>query len=389
MNDALVCGTMSSIPDAAGLLRRNRQESDEMDAYIVDKTALRRNVEICRREMGQRRVYAVVKGDGYGLGLAQYSRFLMQCGVDCFAVTEPEEAQTLRQEGFGGEILMLRCTSDPQELEQLLRAQTVCTVGSEQAYDCLEKAAQALDCRAKAHVYIDSGMAREGFAPYETEAIAALCRREGAVCLEGIYTHFPNALSEKSTRAHFKRFERAVAAVRASGWQGIAHCAASIAALRYADMRFDAVRLGSALLGRVGGGVALGLCPVGYIQARIAFIRPVKKGEALGYGSAWRARKATRVAVLNVGYYHGVDVDHAVEPICFGDYLRAVVRPVLRLLRRQRKEAVVAGARARILGRVAMQNTMVDVTGVDCAAGECVTVACNPLMVRHLPRKFI
>lgn len=360
-----------------------------MDFYVIDAAVLRRNVELCCREMGRERIYAVVKGDGYGLGLAQYSRFLVDCGMERFAVTEPEEALTLRQEGFEGEILMLRCTSEPQELETLLRADAVCTVGSERSYDSLERAARALDLGVKAHLYIDSGMGREGFAPDETDKMAALCRRKDAVSLVGVYTHFPNAVSEKSTRAYYERFAQAVAALRESGWQGIAHCAASVAALRYADMRLDAVRLGSALLGRVGGGDAPGLCPVGQIEAHIASICSVSKGQTLGYGSVWRARRPTRVAVLNVGYYHGVDIDHAVEPICFGDYLRAVVWPLLRLLRRQRKTATVNGQSVPVLGRVAMQNTLLDVTGLDCAVGDRVSLPCNPLMVRHLPCDFL
>lgn len=358
-----------------------------MDNYVIETAVLRKNVEICCREMGK--VYAVVKGDGYGLGLLPYSRFLISCGIERFAVTEPEEAQLLRKEGFEGEILMLRCASEPEELEVLLRTETVCTVGSKAGYARLETMARALGCQAQAHLYIDSGMGREGFLPRETETMVALCRGDAVVRVTGIYTHFPNVVSETDTRLQFEAFTRAVAALRASGWQGMAHCAASGAALRYADMRLDAVRLGSALLGRVAGGAALGLCPVGYIEAKIAFIQSVRPGQTLGYGSVWRARRETKVAILNVGYYHGIDVDHAVEPICLGDYLRVVIRPLRRLLRRQRKTAVVSGKRVPLLGRVSMQNTMLDVTGCDCAVGDRVVLPCSPLMARHLPCRFI
>lgn len=362
-----------------------------MDAYVIDTAALRDNVERLRREMGPRRIYAVVKGDGYGLGLAQYSRFLMGCGLEHFAVSEPSEAQTLRLEGFDGEILMLRSTTDLREVKELLRAGAVCTVGSVEAYEQLDKMARMFGCRAEAHLYIDCGMGREGFSMREIEKMLALCRREGAVELTGIYTHFPNVASEKSTRRRFEAFMQVVAALRGSGWQGLAHCAASCAALRFADMRLDAVRLGSALLGRVAGGERerLGLRPVGYIDARIAAIRSVHAGQTLGYGSAWRARTRTQVAVLNVGYYHGVDIDHAIEPMCLGDYLRAVIRPLRRLLRRQRPAALVHGKTAPVLGRVAMQNTMLDVTDCGCAVGDRAILLCSPLMVRHLPREFI
>lgn len=362
-----------------------------MDAYVIDTAALRGNVERLRQEMGPRRIYAVVKGDGYGLGLAQYSRFLMSCGVEHFAVSEPAEAQTLRLEGFEGEVLMLRSTSELRELKALLRAGAVCTVGSAAAYEQLDKMARMLGCRAEAHLYIDCGMGREGFSMRDPEPMAELCRREDAVCITGVYTHFPNVASERGTRRRFEAFLQVVAALRATGWQGVAHCAASCAALRFADMRLDAVRLGSALLGRVAGPERgrLGLQPVGYIDARIAAVQTVAAGQTLGYGSAWRAREETQVALLNVGYYHGVDIDHGAEPVCPGDCLRTLVRTVRRLLRRQRPSALVHGRAAPVLGRVAMQNTMLDVTGCGCAVGDRAILLCSPLMVRHLPREFI
>lgn len=360
-----------------------------VDAYVIDTAALRSNVVRLQKEMGARRVYAVVKGDGYGLGLGPYSRFLRSCGVEHFAVSEPAEAQTLRLEGFGGEILMLRSTTDLREVKELLRAGAVCTVGSEAALRQLEKMAQMLGCRAEAHFYIDCGMGREGFSLRESEKMIALWRDSPAVSITGVYTHFPNAASEKSTRRRFELFMDAVAALRGAGWQGIAHCAASCAALRYADMRLDAVRLGSALLGRVAGRERLGLQTVGYIDARIASIQSVRAGQTLGYGSAWRARTDTQVAVLNVGYYHGVDIDHAVDPLSPGDWLRALLRPLRRRLSRQRPSALVQGELAPILGRVAMQNTLLDVTACHCAAGARAILPCSPLMVRHLPREFI
>lgn len=368
------------------------REVEAVDAYVIDTAALRGNVERLRQEMGSRRVYAVVKGDGYGLGLSQYSRFLISCGVERFAVSEPQEAQTLRLEGFDGEILMLRSTGDLRELKQLLRAGVVCTVGSMQAYEQLAKMAQMLGCCAEAHLYIDSGMGREGFSPRERDKMAALCRQQGSVHIAGLYTHFPApAGPERGTRRRFEAFMQAADALKAAGWQGIVHCAASCAALRFADMRLDAVRLGSALLGRVAcaEGAALGLRPVGYIDARIAAIRPVAAGQTLGYGLAWRAREDKKVAVLNVGYYHGVDTDHGSEPVCTGDWLRSVIRPVRQWLRRQRPSALVRGKPAPVLGRVAMQNTMLDVTGCDCAVGDRAILLCSPLMVRHLPREFI
>lgn len=363
-----------------------------MDAYVIDSAVLRENVQRLCGAMGRERIYAVVKGDGYGLGLAQYARFLLSCGLERFAVSEPEEAQTLRIEGFTGEILMLRSATELREIKQLLRAGVVCTVGSEAAYEQLAKMARMLGCRAEAHLYIDSGMGREGFSVRDRDKLIALWQRDDAVAITGVFTHFPNAAGpERNTRRRYDAFCRAVEALREAGWRGVAHCAASCAALRFDDMRMDAVRLGSALLGRVAcaEGAALGLRPVGYIDARVASVQTVAAGQRLGYGGAWRAREETRVALLNVGYYHGVDLDHGAEPVSAGDYLRALLRPLRQLLRHRRPEALVRGMNAPVLGRVAMQNTMLDVTACNCAVGDRAILPCSPLMVRHLPREFI
>lgn len=363
-----------------------------MDAYVIDSAVLQKNIEICRREMAGRKIYAVVKGDAYGLGLKDYSRFLLQEGIEAFAVTETAAAETLRAMGFLGDILMLRVLSEPSEIARLLAAEAIFSVGSLRSFAALEEAARKRGLVARAHVYIDSGMGREGFSPRDKSRLQALCRRHGAVELCGAYTHFPSAGGcPGDTRRRFEAFMQTVQAMKSVGWSGEIHCAGSCAALRFPDMRLDAVRLGSALLGRVDwcGARDLGLRPVGYIDACVAAIHEVEPGQTLGYAGAFKARRKTRVAVLEVGYYHGYDTERCRDLFCLRDYIRAMLSPLKTLLGLRRRTGLIHGREVEVLGKVAMQNTLLDVTDCPCAVHDRAILPCSPLLVRNLPRLFL
>ena len=363
-----------------------------MDAYVIDSAVLQKNIAICRREMAGRQLYAVVKGDGYGLGLEDYARFLLQEGIEAFAVTETAAAESLRALGFGGDILMLRVVSDSGELEELLGLNVIFSVGSLRSLSALEEAARKRGLVARAHIYIDSGMGREGFSNRDKGCLQDLCRRHTAVELCGAYTHFPCAGGcPGDTRRRFEAFMQTVQAMKSVGWSGQIHCAGSCAALRFPDMRLDAVRLGSAFLGRVDwcGAKNLGLRPVGYIDACIAAIHEVQPGQTLGYAGAFRARRKTRVAVLEVGYYNGYDTERCRDLFCLRDYVRAMLSPLKTLLGLRRRTGLIRGREAEVLGKVAMQNTLLDVTDCPCEVGERAILPCSPLLVRNLPRYFL
>lgn len=363
-----------------------------MDAYVIDSGVLKKNLQICRECMAGTPIWAAVKGDGYGLGLEAYARVLMEEGFERFVVSETAEALRLRALGFEGDILLLRSVTERRELEELLENDIVLTLGSLRAYGALELAARRRGLTARAHLYVDSGMGWEGFTPGDKSRLLALWERGGAVTLEGLYTHFPAAWGPaEDTIRRFGAFMKLVSALKAGGFQGQCHCAASGAALRFPEMRLDAVRLGSALLGRVPGeaGRTLGLRPVGYIDAGIAAIHAIGPGQSLGYAGAFTAKRKTRVAVLEVGYYHGYDTERCRDLIGWKDCLRAMLSPLRSFLQGEKRTALVAGREVEVLGQVSMHHTLLDVTDCPCRVGDRAILPCNPLMVRNLPRLFL
>ena len=144
-----------------------------MSTLIVDSAALSRNIEKLRRFTAAQ-IIAVVKGNGYGLGLVPYARFLTAQGVALLAVSTVEEAAALRDAGITAQLLMLSSTALPEEIAALLTRDVILTVGSADAARAVSAAAEARNVTARVHVKLDTGMGRYGFLPQETAEAAAL-----------------------------------------------------------------------------------------------------------------------------------------------------------------------------------------------------------------------
>ncbi|MBQ7566687.1 MAG: alanine racemase [Oscillospiraceae bacterium] len=361
-----------------------------MKAYIVETALIRKNIETIREKAGSAPVWAVVKGDGYGLGTENMARVCRESGLSRFAVTEPREAAVLRQTASQEEkILMLRPTTDREELEQLLRLGVICTVASQQDAVVLAGVARELGVRAKAHLKIDPGMGRYGFTPDETDKILA-CRcylEDMEIC--GIYTHFPCAFcSKKRTKKQAELLKKVADAVVTAGFDpGEVHCCNSAALMRLPELAMGGVRVGSALLGRLA--CRSPLERVGYCQASIGELRTLQKGATCGYGSAWKARKPTQIAVIPVGWYHGYTTEYGHDVFRIRDCLRQIAGGLKGILIRKKLTVEVAGQRCRVLGHVGMLHTVIDVTGKGLKEGDLAMLEINPLRVRGLEVKFV
>ena len=165
-----------------------------MRRYIVDTAAVARNLILIREKADGAPVWAVVKGDGYGLGVKNMAALCRKGGLNRFAVTEVREAEALRENSSADEqILMLRPTDEPAELRRLLELDVICTVASQQNALTLASVAKELQVRAKAHIKIDTGMGRYGFLPEETEKILACYAGSEVIDYVGVYTHLHSA----------------------------------------------------------------------------------------------------------------------------------------------------------------------------------------------------
>lgn len=359
--------------------------------YIVETQKLQKNIELIRARAGEAAVYAVVKCDGYGTGCRALTRVCASSGLRRFAVTEVREAQIVAQEAAPEELLMLTCVSSQAQIEALAQCGATFTVASQADAALLEEYCAAHDVELCAHIKIDTGMGRRGFLPQEHERLIELYRSAVHLRFTGIFTHFAYALDPKATQEQYDKFCVVLHALAEAGIDpGVRHCCNSIATFRYPQMALDAVRVGSALLGRIPGGERYGLERTGMCVAPIESVRTLPKGASIGYGGIFRTRKPTRVALCAVGGHNGFAL--ALKPgqqsVLTGalDTL-AIVRN--RLTGRDIPTVRIAGRSCRVLGCICSEAVMIDVTGVPCEAGDAVLLDINPLMRNDMDVEYV
>lgn len=358
-----------------------------MKAYIVDAAALRRNLKKLTKLAGSTPVWAVLKGDGYGLGTVPMAALCSDAGVTRFAVTELREARALRVAGFSdAKILMLRPTTDPDELRQLLEMDVVLTVSSASDADILREIAKRRCRPAEVHVKIDTGMGRYGFLPDERSEILSVYADRRSFSVSGIYTHFSSAACDKRrTFRQAKRFQSVLDVVLAAGYApGEAHCCNSPAFLLYPKLSMGGVRLGSALLGRLCCPGNFALEHVGWCETTVEELRELPKGATCGYGALWRAKRPTRIAVLPVGWYNGFGCGRLCSCAGFFDFLRQARAALRELLFGRNLRVEIGGRSCPVIGRIGAMHTVCDVTDIDVRPGDTAVFDINPLMCKGM-----
>ena len=354
-----------------------------MKRYVVEKASLEHNVRLILERAGDKVVWGVIKGNGYGLGVVPMSRLLAAYGIRHFAVTDIHEVRALREDGCEDPILMMSATCDPAEVNELLDLNAILTVSSVEDARVLNEQAGLRATVAEAHVKIDTGMGRYGFLPEQLDTIHGLYAGHPNIAFSGIYTHFYNSSSAEPTKAQFAKFMGVVESLKAAKLEpGMVHCCNSSAFLKYPNMHCDAVRVGSGLLGRVTVGSGTGLKVIGDCQAAVEEIRTIPAGHTVGYGAGWVAKRPTRTGVISIGYFNGFAVDRGFDLWRLSDCVRGVARYVKAFLQKKALYVTINGQNCRVLGHVGMVNMVVDITDCDCQLGDLAHVNINPLLLK-------
>ncbi len=353
-----------------------------MKHLVIDRRAVKSNLKAVKERADGAAIYADLSANACGMGILEIARLLRDDGVHTYAVSDPKDALELRNNGFTEErIMMLRSTADPKELEELIDLKVICTVGSYDAAVALNGLAEARKTVAEVQIKVDTGLGRYGFNPSETDKIAAIYKYMPNLAVVGTFTTYAASWrSRKLTQAQLDTFNRVLDKITEMGFEpGIAHACDSAALFRYDFGRMDAVRVDTALSGRMPGNAA-GLIKVGYIEAGIEEVGWVPKGHRVGAEHGIITKKPTKIAVLSVGYYHGFGVDRHISEYSLFDLLRR---------RRQPLHVKIGGQRARVLGNVGLLHTIIDVTNIECAVGDTVILDVDPVNVKGLPIVYL
>ena len=314
----------------------------------IDLDALRENLAWIRHRVGAGvKIMTVVKADAYGHGLKQIAALLMQSGTDVFGIANLAEAQAIRSVGRGWPVLMLGACL-PFEVETAVRDDVMPTISS------FEEAQQFSTIAAKhgktvgVHIKVDTGMGRLGVAPKDVPELWRRVEALAGIQIRGLYTHYASAEDDVAfSRAQKRQFARLLAQLPAKALEYL-HANNSAALLFEHDTHFNTVRPGLLVYGVLPQGsrrIRLELQgqvrPALTWKCRVSLVKEIGPGVSLSYGRSFIARRRMKVATLTAGYGDG--------------YLRAASN---------RGHVLIGDQFCRVLGRVTMDQTIVDVSKV-------------------------
>ncbi|MFF1878785.1 alanine racemase [Leifsonia sp. NPDC058230] len=308
-------------------------------------------------------VMAVVKADGFGLGMAQVARTAVRGGAIALGVATVDEALSLRSSGITARVLAWLV--DPlSDLADAIRLGVELGCSTVTLLEAIVAEARALGITARVHLEIDTGLSRSGADPGSWERLcraAAEHERFGAVRVVGIWSHLARANEShpSATASAVDAFtDAAVVAAEAGLTPEVLHLASSGAALAHPSTRFSLVRVGQALFGvQPVDGRHYPLRPVLRLTSRVVQLRRVPAGTSVSYGGGYRTATETTLALIPLGYADGI-------PRLAGD----------------RAEVMLRGRRCRVVGRVSMDQLIVDAGPVssDVAEGDEVVLIGDP-----------
>ena len=325
----------------------------------VDLDAIYQNIENIRHKIGNDvKLLGVIKADAYGHGAAEVGLHIQNL-VDGFAIAVVEEGMVLRRCGIKKPLLILGYTS-PNQYPELFKNDISQTVYDyEMAYE-LSKIAVALNETAKVHIKVDTGMGRIGFLPNE-ESVKEIVRISQLpnIQIEGIFTHFAKAdmVGRGYTNQQFETFLAFAEELEKNGITNlIKHVANSAAIMDYEETYLDMVRSGIITYGLYPSEEVckehLELHPAMEIKTNVVHVKEVPKGTSIGYGGTYVTKDVTKIATIPVGYGDG--------------YPRQLSN---------KGRVLINGQFAPIIGRICMDQFMVDVTHIDeVKKGDVVTL---------------
>lgn len=358
-----------------------------MSRYVIEKDKLKENIEYIKKAAGVP-VIGVVKGNGYGFGIKEFTMVLKECGISFFAVTEVTDIPTLKDIlDDTDKILVMRSTCIESEAKQIAENGCIATIGSEKACRVMENTAQELGVTVKCHLKIDTGMGRYGFMPSEISK-AINCYKMPHLDFTGIYTHFSSAFRNADlTKAQLAVFKDCISQIKKAGFKtGIAHCANSPALLNVEGVSMDAVRIGSAFTGRVITKAKTPLHRIGRLEAEVVDVKTVPAGYSIGYNGLFKTKRETKIAIVPIGHYDGFGLQKERETAD----LRYVLSAAKQYAKKKQMYMRINERMFHVAGEIGLSHTAVDVTDSDIKPGDTASVDISPLMVNpRLERVYV
>ena len=323
-------------------------------AAFVDLKNLEHNYNYIKNKLGVN-VLCIIKADAYGHGAVGVAKHLESIGAKYFAVANIHEAIKLRTAGISSEILVLGYIPS-QMYEKAIEEDISFALILPETLSLIENAAKKVGKRAKIHLKLETGMNRIGFyadGNSLSPMLSNLCKdlkNSKYIHTQGVFSHFCAAdeLDDEFTKEQFEKFSKTVKLLEEQGVKfELLHICNSAGSIDYPQYALDMVRYGLSLYGYPTNKNELK--PALSFEAHIVNVKNVKAGETIGYGRTFTAQQDMKIATVSAGYADGVP--------------RAL----------SNKGAFYLGdKRCAIVGRVCMDMTMIDVSGLDAKVGDSV-----------------
>ena len=322
----------------------------------ISRSALTHNITTLRSVIGPDTLLGtVVKANAYGHGIVDVAKIFVNAGADWLIVHSIIEARLLREAGVSAPILVIGYVTIAQ-LPELVDLDCRIMIYDRARAEILQTIAREKNHIAKLHIKLETGINRQGLQPDETVALAKYIATQDNLELEGLYSHFAD-IEDTTDRSYSKRqlriFDETYELLQQAGITvPIRHIANAAATMLFPETRYEMVRPGIACYGLWPSevtkelaeqrGIDIKLREAFSWKAVIAQVKPVAKGEKIGYGCTYTTERDMMMAVIPVGYFEGFD-----RKLAETGYV------------------LIHGKPCKLVGRVCMNNIMVDITDVD------------------------
>jgi alanine racemase len=331
-------GMVKAVQDLSGAIAQR--------CLWINLSAIEGNIATIRRRCRGANILAMLKAKAYGTELGQLASWTSRLGIHHIGVSSAGEGVDVRKTGSDQDIFVF--LSDPEDADILLRHRLTPVIYSRDLVEAFRGRLSGSGRVLDVHLKVDTGMHRLGIDPGSVVETAQLIKSSGALRLTGVCTHFASAEDPNSddfTRAQIAEFDQAIKNLRIAGFEHLRiHAANTAAAVRFPEACYDMVRVGLGLYGLYPSAAvqqALDLELAIGVTSRITSIQEFPAGATLGYNRAYTAGRKTKVGIVPFGY---------------GDGLPWALSG--------KGEVLVEGHRARIVGRISMDQMQIDVTDI-------------------------
>ena len=277
---------------------------------------------------------------------------------------------------------MLSSTCLKEEVQSLIENNITLTIGSVESAKIANEIASEKNKKIKAHLKIDTGFGRYGFVYTEKDDILKTIKQNSNIEFEGIFTHFSIAFyDDKITKEQFEKFMNVVRFLEENNIKfKLKHACNSSAFVKFPEMHLDAVRVGSAFVGRLSVENKIGVKKIGTLESKVAEVRTLPANFNIGYSNIYLTKKETKVAIIPIGHSDGFNVSSRQDMFRKIDKLRYILNDIKRFFKKQYLKVNINNKNYKLAGRLGMYHSTV-IVDENVKVGDKAIYDVNPIYI--------